>query len=194
MSPTDTTRLVTWLRARGCSQELLDIVSGARHDEGTLRWEDRELWVAGRLMLATGSSVEARALDAVQALSRTLGFSSDDWDAAVRASLGITPVRLRAYATLCLPLHATAAEVKEVHRKVVRQLHPDRHPDPLRDEATRRLGRVNRARDVLLSPHEEVDLFGEDDVWLDEPLSDDGSTDIGDQLEPDAVQPEPRGE
>ncbi|MCA9494809.1 MAG: J domain-containing protein [Myxococcales bacterium] len=183
MSPTDAERLMAWLRAADASDALLAVVRGQVHDEGELAWEDRELWVTGRLVLATDAAVESRALDAVRALSRTLGFSMDDWDALVRARLGITPVRLRAYATLCLPLHATAAEVREVHRAVVKQLHPDRHPEAQREEATRRLGRVNRARDVLLSPRDEVDLFGEDDLWLDEPLPEEGTTDLGDLLE-----------
>lgn len=183
MSPTDAERLLAWLRASEASETLLAVVRGVVDDEGTLPWADRELWVTGRLMLATEAAVEPRALDAVRALSRTLGFSGDDWDALVRARLGITPVRLRAHATLCLPLHATAADVREVHRAVVKQLHPDRHPEAQRDEATRRLGRVNRARDVLLSPRDEVDLFGEDDLWLDEPIQEEGSTDLGDLLE-----------
>ncbi|MCB9686563.1 MAG: J domain-containing protein [Alphaproteobacteria bacterium] len=183
MPPTDAERLVVWLRASDASETLLAVVCGQVHDEGNLPWEDRELWLAGRLLLATEAAVEGRALDAVRALSRTLGFSADDWDALVRARLGITPVRLRAYATLCLPLHATAAEIREVHRAVVKQLHPDRHPEAQRDEATRRLGRVNRARDVLLSPRDEVDLFGEDDLWLDEPIPDESTTDLGDLLE-----------
>jgi curved DNA-binding protein len=53
------------------------------------------------------------------------------------------------YATLGVPRDASQRQVQEAYRRLARRYHPDLRSDA---EATRRMQRVNQAREILLSP------------------------------------------
>ena len=65
--------------------------------------------------------------------------------------------RLKAYATLGLPLSASIEDVKSTHRVVAKALHPDRlqaADTEARRAAEHLLGRINHARSVLVRADE----------------------------------------
>jgi hypothetical protein len=60
----------------------------------------------------------------------------------------------RAYATLGLPMSASAEEVMAAHKQLVRESHPDRAGNTVAEQerATRRTAELNAARDFILKP------------------------------------------
>lgn len=171
----DHQRLSAWLAEAGAHPALRHWVDhelqgpdlGAPED---LAWEDCELVLDGVLDLASGSGpVREARVDAFFAIARRLGFEQDLVASLLHDRLRITERRLRAHAVLEVPLDATASEVKQAHRRLLKRFHPDRVAPEDEPEAQRVTSALNDARSVLLRADEEVVLDGADDVFLDDP-------------------------
>ena len=64
----------------------------------------------------------------------------------------MTPDSVDAYAELGVAPDASQAELKAAHRALVRRFHPDLVPPAERDEATRRVQRINVAYGLVHDP------------------------------------------
>src|SRR5664279_2502966 len=65
------------------------------------------------------------------------------------------------YKTLGVPRTATADEIKKAYRKLVRETHPDKHPDD--PAAEERFKQIAQANEILSDPEKrkQYDLMGE---------------------------------
>src|SRR4029077_88699 len=65
------------------------------------------------------------------------------------------------YDTLGVPRNASADEIKKAYRKLVRETHPDKHPDD--PAAEERFKQIAQANEVLSDPEKrkQYDLLGE---------------------------------
>lgn len=61
-------------------------------------------------------------------------------------------MRRSLYDVLGVPSTANAAEIRAAHRRLLKELHPDKHPPAQRGETARAAAEANPARDVLLDP------------------------------------------
>src|SRR6476659_7136838 len=65
------------------------------------------------------------------------------------------------YKTLGVPRNASADDIKKAYRKLVRETHPDKHPDD--PAAEERFKQIAQANEVLSDPdkRQQYDLLGE---------------------------------
>jgi hypothetical protein len=168
----DPVRLDDWLRARGASARVRACVArlAAGEDPPSLDSRECELVLDALMVAAIEPVVHSGRVAGLVRVARALGYGEDVVDGFVQQSLRITLRRLEAYATLKLPLGATAEDVKAAHRRLVKVWHPDRQvgadADALAD-AARRVMALNEARALLNQPYEDVVLDGGDDVVLE---------------------------
>jgi DnaJ-domain-containing protein 1 len=166
----DQQRLYHWLRKRAASRSLLAWVVDPSPDGRLLGDEECALLLEALLVAAIDPLVRAERVDGLIRVARALGYDDGGLDQFVRDTLRITTRRLRAYGVLQLPLGATAEDVKAAHRRIVKEVHPDRYAgaDPATVErAAREVMALNHARALLNQPYQDVILEGEDDVYLE---------------------------